>query len=133
MAKDKRYPSPANVAVDKSGKPVAVRGPAGPMPERKVEGKKVDLVEVTHSGKGTIVLHNGTHSLVPGVNQIARDVMDEAKGHPHIAKLLKDGVLKIAGEKAAPAEEESKDESEEESKKGDSKDESEDSLEETSA
>lgn len=112
MAKNNRFPSPANVAVDKSGKPLPAKAVQAPLPEgsklhdpnqKVVNGSKVDLVGVHHKGVNNVVLHNGTHALAPGLNWVPREVIVEAAKHPHVAKLIKDGVLKIqSGDEAEP-------------------------------
>jgi hypothetical protein len=115
MAKANRFPSPANVAVDKkTGKPLAPKSdPVDKFSGKPVSGKKVDLVEVEYSGENHLVLHNGVHAIVKGLNHVSREIMDEAAKHPSIAALIKAGKIVIGGKKAAkpsaaePAKEES--------------------------
>lgn len=95
MAK-KRFPSPANVEVDKDFKPKAPE-PEQKAPEKKAEkvvvGKKPELVKVFHKGDHHIILHNSVHAIVPGDNWIDKGLLTEAKKHPTIAKHFKDGLL----------------------------------------
>lgn len=101
----KRFPSPANIDVDKSGKPKAPEAKKEEQkPLKKVEGKRPDLVKVFHKGKFHIILHNSVHAIVPGENWIDKKIISDAQKHPTIFKHVKDGVLVIgdeASEKAA--------------------------------
>ena len=94
MAKDKRFPSPANVAVDKNGKPsVAIEKKEELKPA--VVGKKVKLVGVKHSGDQHVILPNSVHALAPGHNWVDESVISNAVKHPHIASLVSKGVIEI--------------------------------------
>lgn len=95
MAKDKRFPSPANVAVDKKGLPLAPKAPA-PAQVKEVVGKRVDLVQVHYKGKNNHILHTQAHALAPGLNHVPRDVMNAEMKHPAMAQLVKDGAVSIA-------------------------------------
>jgi hypothetical protein len=112
-AEKKKFPSPANVTVHE-GK--AVASPSkGPMPEKVSVGKKQDLVQLHYSGENSVILHNGVHAISKGINHLPKDIFEEAQKHPNIAKLVKDGKLKVVGSPAEKAEEpveleESKDE-----------------------
>jgi len=113
MAKEKRFPSPANVEVDKSGKPVVSKAPAGPLPAKAVEGKKAELVQVHYSGDNAVILHNGVHSIANGLNHIAKEIWDEAKKMPNIAAHLKKGEMKEMGKGDAKADAPADDEADE--------------------
>jgi len=92
MAKGNRFPSPANVQMNK-GKPV-VR-PVTPEPEKTFEGKKPNLIQVHSYLKNTVVLPNGVHSIAPGLNHIGKEEFESASSHPSIAKHIKDGSITI--------------------------------------
>lgn len=104
MAKDKRFPSPANVEVDKEGKPKPPQeNKGGPVLEKKVEGKSRPLVKVTHKGDNIIILHDGIRSLAPGENHVDAEVMAESAKHPSIAHLIKSGKLVVHDDKPQAA------------------------------
>lgn len=88
MAKNKRFPSPANQ------KPGAAKAAPGPLPEKPgVSGVKQDLVVVHYKKKNTHVLGIGAHSIAEGVNSLPKSVWAEAQKHPSVQQLIKDGHL----------------------------------------
>lgn len=104
MAKDKRFPSPANVEVTKDGMPAPVvnKEPKGPYPE--IKGKAQKLVTITYHGDNHVVLHNGVHHLAPGMNHLPEELWSEAKKHSNIQQLMKDKKLHEGEHELPPAE-----------------------------
>ncbi|CAM6004900.1 unnamed protein product [Sphagnum balticum] len=95
MAKEKRFPSPANVDVTKSGVPIAPKAKVE-LTKAEVVAKAQKLIQVHYSGENAVVLPNGVHSIATGLNHIGESVWTESKKHPTIAKLIKEGKIKAA-------------------------------------
>jgi hypothetical protein len=92
MSSDQRFPSPANVAVDKNGKPTVPVAPKAP-PQKTVVGTPSILVQIQYKGSNTIVLPHSVHSIVPGLNQLDSKAWALAQKLPAIQSLLKSGLL----------------------------------------
>lgn len=108
MAKNNRFPSPANAQVGPDGKPAQPKpGAAGAQP-KMAEGKPAEakplgkLLQVHYKGENNVVFPNGVHSLAPGLNHVHEAIMEEAKKHPSIAKLIEEGRI-LFGDQAKAA------------------------------
>ena len=84
MGKDKRFPSDANKP--KSGE----KPKAAPAPQKPVQASATPVVPVLYKKENNHILQ-GPHALAPGLNQVAKHVWEEAKKHPSVQKLIKDG------------------------------------------
>lgn len=96
MAKDNRFPSPANVEVGRDGKakPQKPKEVVKPAP---VHAKQVELTELSYAGDNHLVMPNGFHMLKKGLNFLPKSVFDEAKKHPHIKKMIEEKKIVEAG------------------------------------
>jgi hypothetical protein len=89
MAKDNRFPAPANPkkVVEKKEEPKA-----------PVIGKHQPLVELAYSEKNHHVLHGGVYALRNGLNHVPVDAWEAAKAHPSMQAMLKSGQVKVISE-----------------------------------
>lgn len=101
MAKEQRFPSPANVAVDKNGKP-KLHAQKAAQPQVKVEGKKVDVVRVISKCAHHVILPNSVHAIAPGENYVDAKVMADAMKHPSIAHHVNSGKFVVGTEDEQP-------------------------------
>jgi hypothetical protein len=87
MAKDIKFPSPANQNKRKEEKMEA---------PKEVVGVPVALFRLEYFGKHVQFLDH-VHSLAPGINSIPFEVWEKVKSYPAIVSLVEGGFIKEIG------------------------------------
>lgn len=98
MAKDNRFPSPAN----QNKRTHVVANTEEPKSAPVVEGKKQNLVQLEYKLENNHFLNpvSNVHSLAKGINHIPAHIWKAAKDHPATKKLMADGHLVVVGEQS---------------------------------